>query len=87
MPTYNEQAADTMEQSDNDNHQNERVQLADVIPTSSLQINLGFQSFLLEEVVLDEQEDEQVSTRDILVQSSQKALKVLFRRIISPNAP
>lgn len=87
MPTYNEQAADTMEQSDNDNHQNEHLQLADVIPTSSLQINLGFQSFLLEEVVLDEQEDEQISTRDILVQSSQKALKVLFRRIISPNAP
>ncbi|WP_424962364.1 hypothetical protein [Ekhidna sp.] len=84
-----EQSYDQQEQRDSEEEKGETQQIskAEAVPTSSLQINLDYQSYLLNEVFFpDEDEYKSPAVKQILP-SAQKALKILFRRIISPNAP
>ena len=65
----------------------QQVKINEAVTSPTSQINLDFQSFLLEEVHFDEKNEDQKSSEGFLAGSSQKVLRVLFRRIISPNAP
>lgn len=78
--------ADPQEESGTSSEQ-EKVQISEAVTTSGSQINVEFQSFLLAEVILDSTGQEKKSPLDLLVPPAKKALNVLFRRIISPNAP
>lgn len=82
-----EKSEDKKEHSDTDSSQSEQVTISEAVPTSGSQINLGFQSILLQKLVLDEETEGQGSVIEKLVPTTQKALKVLFRKIIAPNAP
>lgn len=73
------------EQKSKEGNTEQYIKLADAVPSSSTQINIDYQSFLLEELTLDDVDEEPKPVRfDIPLG---KALKVLFRQIISPNAP
>lgn len=77
---------DTQEQSDT----GEDAQLVTqtiAVPSSSLQINLDYQSYLLAEVFYQDEDEEKAPQVTLSLSSVQKVLKILFRRIISPNAP
>ncbi len=65
----------------------EKIKASEAVTTSGSQINLGFQSILLSEVILDDKNEEKRSSRDLYVALTKKAFKILFRRIISTNAP
>ena len=78
---------DNQEQSDATDQEEQVVAQNIAIPSSSLQINLDYQSYLLEEVFYQTQDEENANTSDLILPTTQKALKILFRRIISPNAP
>ena len=87
ISVQNQQNNDAQEQSEGDQSEEKQLVLSEAVPSSSLQINLDFQSFLLEEVTLDEEGEEQKASVKEWLPSAQKALKILFQRIISPNAP
>ena len=82
-----EQVPDKQEQSDSEEKNEQQITKPAAVPSSSIEINLGYQSYLLTEVFYSDQEQEKAPIVKLLVPSAQKALKVLFRRIISPNAP
>jgi len=75
------------EQSDDSGQESQQLSLTEAVPFSVPQINLDFQSFLLEEVPFEKEPKEEDTGLDQWAPAAQKALKVLFRRIISPNAP
>lgn len=77
---------ETKQQSNTEDHQ-DFVQVKEAVTSSPSQINLDFQSVLLEEVAFEEEQDAAKSPFEVLIPSTQKALKILFRQIISPNAP
>ncbi|MEM6734912.1 MAG: hypothetical protein AAF620_02465 [Bacteroidota bacterium] len=79
-------AKDNQEES-NHSSTTEQTKVSEAITSSGLQINLGFQSFLLQELVLDTRGVDTKSSLEVLVASIEEVLKVLLRRIISPNAP
>ncbi|MEM7297201.1 MAG: hypothetical protein AAF391_02920 [Bacteroidota bacterium] len=87
ISVQSQQHDDAQEQSDEDESEEKQLVLSQAVPSSTLQVNLDFQSFLLEEVTLDEEGEEQKASVLEWLPSAQKALKILFRRIISPNAP
>ena len=76
-------------QSDSDSEENQEQQLSKTpaVTASSLQINLDYQSYLLNEVFFQDEDEEKTTAIEEILPSAQKALKILFRRIISPNAP
>lgn len=78
---------DKQEQSDTEQEEKQQVTKSAAVPSSSLQINLDYQSYLLTEVFYQVLEKEKAPDAKVVLPSAQKALKVLFRRIISPNAP
>ena len=78
---------DTQEQSDAENDELLQISETPAVPSSNLQINLDYQSYLLTEVIHPEEEEGKSQEEKLLLPTAQKALKVLFRRIISPNAP
>lgn len=83
-----EQITDKQEQSDSESDdETPRITKSAAVPSTSLQINLDYQSYLLTEVFYQDLEEEKAPVIKLLVPSAQKALKVLFERIISPNAP
>lgn len=84
-----EQSYDKQEQSDSEEKKGEAQQMSKTaaVPTSSLQINLDYQSYLLNEVFFQDENEEKSPAIERTLSSAQKALKILFRRIISPNAP
>ncbi|MEO9474341.1 MAG: hypothetical protein ABJG41_02370 [Cyclobacteriaceae bacterium] len=55
--------------------------------TYSSQISVNLQSILLEELPEAEAEEGDWVEDNFIVSNASKALKILFRRIISPNAP
>lgn len=77
-----QEQTESEEQGDQD-----QLSISEAVPSSGSQINLGFHSFLMQELVQHEEEDDQQSLEETIFGSTQKALKVLFRRIISVNAP
>ena len=78
---------DEQEQSDDTGEESQQLTLNEAVPFSVPQINLDFQSFLLEEVNFEEETEEKSTGLEAWAPAAQKALKVLLRRIISPNAP
>lgn len=54
---------------------------------STVSINLTFQSFLLDELILEDDTDEHEPSSEPFYNAVQKRIKILLRRIISPNAP
>ena len=83
-----EVAYDEQEQADTkENSSEDQLTISEAVTSSGPQINLGFQSFLLEEMTQDEASEDEGALEKQIVSSTQKALKILFRRIISPNAP
>lgn len=77
---------DSQEESGKTSH-TDQIKVSEAVTSSGPQINLGFQSFLLQEVELNTDGEDKSSPLELLVPPAKKALKVLFRRIISPNAP
>ena len=67
--------------------QAQQSSISEAVPTSTSQINLDFQSFLLIEMIFDEEGKETHSFTEDLDRSVKRAIRVLFSKIISPNAP
>lgn len=86
VPTQAKPGQDQHEESDKQTS-NDQLTISEAVTSSGMQLNLGFQSILLQEVHTDEEAEDQSSLIERLIPSSQKALKILFRRIISTNAP
>ena len=80
--------ADQQEESKSSEKENtQQSSISEAVPTSTSQINLDFQSFLLVEMIFDEEARETYSFAEDLDHSIKKAIKVLLSKIISPNAP
>lgn len=83
----NEQITDSQEQSDTENEDKQQITKPNVALSTSLQINLDYQSYLVTEVFYQDVENKKTPLRTQIIPTLEKALKVLFRQIISPNAP
>ncbi|MEO9482585.1 MAG: hypothetical protein ABJG47_04040 [Ekhidna sp.] len=81
------QDTDRQEQADSEKEEVQQLSKVAAVPSSSIQINLDYQSYLLTEVFFQHQKGEKISVEKLILPSTQKALKILFRQIISPNAP
>ena len=64
-----------------------QVVASKAVASSSAQFNLGFQSYLLEEIFQTEDGHKKSHFQDGFISTANKALKVLLSRIIAPNAP
>ena len=60
---------------------------AQAITNSSSQISLDFDSYLLNEVTFKKERNDKKSSTELLIQRIHKAIQILLRKIISPNAP
>ncbi|MFT6867647.1 MAG: hypothetical protein ACJA08_002490 [Cyclobacteriaceae bacterium] len=72
--------------SENPESSSQVITAIDAISYSS-QINVSLHSILLEELPESEDNIEEELEENVVTFSASKALKILFRRIISPNAP
>ena len=80
--------SDQQEQTESEEQESDdQLTISEAVTSSGPQINLGFQSFLMQELVQHEEEEDQRSSVRSFFDSTHKALKILFRRIISVNAP
>ncbi|MEM6829675.1 MAG: hypothetical protein AAGA66_06010 [Bacteroidota bacterium] len=79
---------DTEQESDGANSE-EKVSVVqpEAIPNSTSSVSLEASTYLLEELEYMEASDEETNSFQQVVQRIQKAIKILFRKIISPNAP
>ncbi len=75
------------EQADSDKSDHQQVAETIAIPSSSVQISLDYQSYLLGEVFSKEDEERNQADSKELFFPTPKAIMVILRRIISPNAP
>lgn len=82
-----DQISDKQEKTDTEEGEILQITKVATVPSSSFQINLDYQSYLLTEVFYQDLEKEKAPVAKLILPSAQKALKILFRRIISPNAP
>lgn len=82
-----DQETDKQEQTDNENEEVQQFSKVTAVPSSSLQINLDYQSYLLTEVFYQDEQENNTPVEKLILPTTQKALKILFRQIISPNAP
>ena len=81
------QETDKQEQTDTENEEVQQFSKVTAVPSSSLQINLDYQSYLLTEVFYQDEQENNTPVEKLILPTTQKALKILFRQIISPNAP
>ncbi len=82
-----DQVSDKQEQTENGEGEEQQIAQLTAVPSSSLQINLDYQSYLLTEVFYQDLKKINFPGTKLILPSTQKALKVIFRRIITPNAP
>ena len=88
ITTSNFDREDSQEQSQSESkHSDEKATVSEAVPSNGPQVNLGFQSILLQEFIQGEPVDEKGVILGKIAITSQKALKVLSRRFIAPNAP
>lgn len=77
----------TAEQGDEDNAPIDVVVKSSEAVQSTVSFNLDFQSFLLEEIERDEEDEDKPGFVTRVVKSVSKKTRVLLERIISRNAP
>ena len=65
----------------------ESIQSLNVAIPSSAQVNIHFEYLLIDILPGLEVENEEIDTSNEKTGTSQKILKILFQRIIAPNAP
>ncbi len=82
-----DQHVDKQEQAENEEADSQQLTVVTAVQSSSFQINLDYQSYLLTEVFYQDQNKEKAPVTKLILPATQKAFKVLFRRIIAPNAP
>lgn len=87
IPVAEEGETLQVDQSADDDQQSEVVLKAFDAITSSVQINLNQEFFLIDVLPELEELSEETGNAQESVLAGNKVLKVLFRRIISPNAP
>lgn len=75
------------DQSDSEAESETSFLLPQTIPNTATQINLGFDSYLLDEVELDDNSNARFSTSELIAPRIHKAIKVLLMKIVTPNAP
>lgn len=79
-------AVETSEETKDPDRQNVILKVTEAVQ-STVSINLSFQSFLMDEFTLEDDEDEHKPSAEPFYNAVQKRIKILLRRIISPNAP
>ncbi|MFY0599484.1 MAG: hypothetical protein JXR03_07415 [Cyclobacteriaceae bacterium] len=85
--TWSVKVSQTIEESADDDNQSDQVLKSLDAITYSSQINVTHQSVLIEELPEEEIEAEIEIEDSFVVSNISKAFKILFRSIISPNAP
>ncbi|MEQ9403162.1 MAG: hypothetical protein RIM99_06245 [Cyclobacteriaceae bacterium] len=75
------------DQSESEKEAEASVVQSQAITNSTSQISLGFDSYLLDEVTFQEEESRRKISSELLIPTVHKAIWVLLRKIISPNAP
>lgn len=78
---------DSQEQSEEKVPETAQVVTSEAVTSTTLQFNLGFQSYLMEEILQPEVDQKKTLFQEYLLPSINKALKMLLSRIIAPNAP
>ncbi len=63
------------------------ISLSQTIPNSASQINLGFDSYLLDEVTFSINNNEKPAVSELIKPRVHKAIRILLRKIVTPNAP
>ncbi len=63
------------------------VSLTQAIPNSASQINLAFESYLLNEVGFEEESKKKITSSELIKPRIHKAIRILLNRIVTPNAP
>ena len=82
-----EKNEDKQEQKSSEDSESQQITETVAIASASSQLSFDHQSTFLGEIFIkDQDEDNQTSIKDVL-HTSQKAIRVILRRIISPNAP
>lgn len=85
--SYQEDSQEQSDSKDSETGSETSVLLPQTIPNSASQINLGFDSYLLDEVTHNENTNENSISSALIVPRVHKAIRVLLRKIVSPNAP
>lgn len=78
---------DKKEQPEDGIPESAQIVTSEAVTSTSLQINLGFQSYLLGEILQTESDQRKSFSYNHILPSFSKAFKVLFNSIIAPNAP
>lgn len=82
-----QEAQEHSDQTDSETGSDASVSLPQTIPNSVSQINLAFDSYLLDEVTFSTGTDERKTSAALIAPRVHRAIRVLLRKIISPNAP
>ncbi len=75
------------DQTDSNTDSETSVSLPQTIPNSATQINLEFDSYLLDEVIFEEENNKKSTSAELITPRIHKAIRILLKRIITPNAP
>lgn len=84
LPTENQEQTD---QKETEKEPTATVSKAQAIANSLSQINVSFDSYLLDVLTFTEAVDAKKSEYNLVVSGVNNAVRVLFGKIISPNAP
>ena len=85
--SYEEDSQEQSDSKDSEAGSETTVSLPQTIPNSASQINLGFDSYLLDEFTHSEETSETSISSALIVPRVHKAIRVLLNKIVSPNAP
>ncbi|MEP5613639.1 MAG: hypothetical protein ABJP45_15415 [Cyclobacteriaceae bacterium] len=87
MDAYEEDSQEQSDKTDSEAGSETSISLPQTIPNSASQINLGFDSYLLDEVTHSKETTEKSISSRLIVPRVHRAIQVLLRKIVSPNAP
>lgn len=82
-----EDAQELHDQTDSKTDSEASISLPQTIPNSASQINLGFDSYLLDEVTFQEENNQKTTPSELVTPRIHKAIRILLKRIVTPNAP
>jgi len=87
VDAYQEDSQEQSDKTDSETGSETSISLPQTIPNSASQINLGFDSYLLNEVTHGTEINEKSISSKLIVPRVHRAIQVLLRKIVSPNAP